>query len=53
MAALIDVNLPTLVTPSPTVTVQQQPHSVSPVDGGQGLRQSVAEPGNVTMDRRA
>ena len=56
IAALMEVYCPTLSTPSPTVTVQQQPHSdcvLVPVEGGQGWRQSVAELGNVTMDNRA
>ena len=53
MAALIDVYCPTLSTPLPTVTVQQQlQSSCVPVEGGQGVRQSVAELGNVTMDSR-
>src|SRR4029077_8545661 len=38
MASLIDVYLPKLFTPSPTVLVQQQPHSLFPVDGGHSVR---------------
>ena len=37
---------------SPTVTVKQQPHSPLPVEG-HPVRQSCAEFGKVTMDRRA
>src|SRR5215470_2603485 len=43
IAALIEVYWPTLSTPSPTVFVQQQPHSPSDVEGGHFVRQSVAE----------
>jgi len=54
IASLIEVNSPTLSTPSPTVHVQQQPQSPSDVPaGGHFVRQSVAEFGNVTIDRRA
>jgi len=44
MAAWMEVYLPKLSTPSPTVTVQQQPHEASPLQQLQGLRQSVAVP---------
>src|SRR5262249_55575011 len=53
MALLMDVYLPKVFTPSPTVQVQQQPHSLCPVDGGHLVRQSVAVFGKVTMDSRA
>jgi hypothetical protein len=53
MALLIEVNLPKVFTPSPTVTVQQHPHSPWLIEGGHPVRQSVAEAGKVTMDSRA
>src|SRR5262249_21552439 len=53
IASLIDVYLPQVFTPSPTVQVQQQQHSPFPVEGGHLVRQSVAELGKVTIDKRA
>ena len=54
IASLIEVNCPTLSTPSPTVQVQQQRTLVAlPVPmAATGVRQSVAELGKVTIESR-
>ena len=55
MAALIDVYCPTLSTPSPTVTVQQQPQSSSVLclcSTAKVYGNPSPNWGNVTMDNR-